>query len=76
MEKEIYIVVANIGFLEEKNFIDTFRNGTEEEVIAFCDDNYDRADCELCVYPIDVYVSEVNDDYIDLENSFIRKITR
>lgn len=76
MEKEIYIVVANIGFLKEKNFIYTFRNGTEEEVSAFCDYNYDRAHCELCVYPIDVYVSEVNEGYIDWENSFIRKITK
>lgn len=76
MEKEIYIVVANIGFLKEKNFIYTFRNGTEEEVSAFCDYNYDRADCELCVYPIDVYVSEVNEGYIDWENSLIRKITK
>lgn len=76
MEKQIYIVVANIDFLEEKNFVDTFREGTEEEVIAFCDDNYDREDSELGVYPIDIFVNEVNNDYIDFENSFIRKITK
>lgn len=76
MKKQIYIVVANIDFLADKNFISTFMNGTEEEVIVFCDDNYDREDSELSVYPIDTFVKEVNRDCIDFENSFIRKITK
>lgn len=76
MEKQIYIVVANVDLLGDKGFCDTFLNGTEDDIIAFCDDNYDREDYELGVYPIDTFVSEVNNDHIDFENSFIRKITK
>ena len=72
--KQTYIVVANVDLLGDKGFCDTFLNGTEDDIIAFCDDNYDREDCELGVYPIDTFVSEVNNDHIDFENSFIRKI--
>ena len=50
MGKQTYIVTANFEFLEEKNFIDTFINGTEDEIIAFCDDNYDREDSDFAIY--------------------------
>lgn len=76
MEKQIYIVVANVEFLIDKGFYKNFLKGTEEEVIAFCDDNYDREDCDLGVYPIDTFIQEINEDHIDVENSFFRKIMK
>ena len=74
--KQTYIVVANVDLLVDKGFRDIFMNGTDEEVIAFCDDNYDREDCELGVYPIDTFISKFNNYDIDYENSVIRKIMK
>lgn len=76
MEKKIYIIIGNIDFLNEKNFSQTFRYGSEEEVIAFCDDNYDREDSDLAIYELEEFVSMTNANCIDIDNSFIRNITK
>ena len=74
MGKQTYIVAANVDFLEEKNFTDTFVNGTEEEIIAFCEDNYDREDSDFAVYTLDDFLESLKQPD---NNSFIyRKIER
>lgn len=74
MGKQTYIVAANVEFLEEKNFTDTFVNGTEEEIIAFCADNYDREDSDFAVYTLDDFLESLKQTD---NNGFIyRKIER
>lgn len=74
MRKQTYIVAANVEFLEEKNFTDTFVNGTEEEIIAFCEDNYDREDSDFAVYTLDDFLDSLKQTD---NNGFIyRKIER
>lgn len=74
MGKQTYIVAANVEFLEEKNFTDTFVNGTEEEIIAFCEDNYDREDSDFAVYTLDDFLDSLKQTD---NNGFIyRKIER
>lgn len=74
MGKQTYIVTANVEFLEEKNFTDTFVNGTEEELIAFCEDNYDREDSDFAVYTLDDFLESLKQTD---NNGFIyRKIER
>lgn len=74
MGKQTYIVAANVEFLEEKNFTDTFVNGTEEEIIAFCEDNYDREDSDFAVYTLDDFLESLKQTD---NNGFIyRKIER
>ena len=74
MGKQTYIVAANVDFLEEKNFTDTFVNGTEEEIIAFCEDNYDREEGDFAVYTLDDFLESLKKPD---NNGFIyRKIER
>ena len=74
MGKQTYIVAANVDFLEEKNFTDTFVNGTEEEIIAFCADNYDREEGDFAVYTLDDFLESLKQPG---NNNFIyRKIER
>lgn len=74
MGKQTYIVAANVEFLEEKNFTNTFVNGTEEEIIAFCEDNYDREDSDFAVYTLDDFLDSLKQTD---NNGFIyRKIER
>ena len=74
MGKQTYIVAANVDFLEEKNFTDTFVNGTEEEIINFCDDNYDREESDFAVYTLDDFLESLKQPD---NNGFIyRKIER
>lgn len=62
MGKQTYIVAANVDFLEEKNFTDTFVNGTEEEIIAFCEDNYDREDSDFAMYTYEDFLTIKHND--------------
>lgn len=74
MGKQTYIVAANVEFLEEKNFTDTFVHGTEEEIINFCDDNYDREEGDFAVYTLDDFLESLKQTD---NNGFIyRKIER
>ena len=59
MRKQTYIIAVNVDFLDEKNFADTFVNGTEEEIIAFCEDNYDREDSDFAVYTLDDFLESL-----------------
>lgn len=74
MEKNVYIVVGNVSFLEEKNFSDNFLDCTDDELKLFLGENYDRADTDLAMYPLDEFIDELNNVCIDVDNSFFRKI--
>lgn len=74
MEK--YIVVGEVSFLGSKNFTRNFKHGKMEDVVAFCDDNYDREDSDLAIYPIEEFCNLLNEDRIDVDNSLFRYIEK
>lgn len=74
MYKKIYIVVASIDFLCIEDFIDEFLKNSAEDIKSFCDDNYDRGDCDLAIYPLDEFIVRFNENEINSETTYIRKI--
>ena len=74
MGKQTYIIAVNVDFLDEKNFADTFVHGTEEEIINFCDDNYDREEGDFAVYTLDDFLDSLKQP--DNNNFIYRKIER
>ena len=74
MGKQTYIIAVNVDFLDEKNFADTFVHGTEEEIINFCDDNYDREEGDFAVYTLDDFLESLKQS--DNNNLIKRKIER
>ena len=76
MEKKTYIVVADAYFLQEKDLMYKFLSGTNEDIEEIYNDNYDRDDGTFGIYELDDFIRAMNDDKIDCDGAFFRKLIR